>query len=77
MNFLPPIRVSAAFGLGLAALLAVGLAGCSGGSRTQIRIVGSSTVYPFTTAVAEQFKRKWTEFPRRSWNLPAPAAVSS
>ena len=24
-------------------------------SRDQIRIVGSSTVYPFTTAVAEQF----------------------
>ena len=39
------------------------LAACSGGSRTQIRIVGSSTVYPFTTAVAEQFKRKWSEFP--------------
>src|SRR5439155_16826326 len=28
-----------------------------GGSRDQIRIVGSSTVYPFTTAVAEQFVR--------------------
>jgi phosphate transport system substrate-binding protein len=26
-------------------------------ARTQIRIVGSSTVYPFTTAVAEQFAR--------------------
>lgn len=39
------------------------LAGCSGGSRTQIRVVGSSTVYPFTTAVAEQFKRKWPQFP--------------
>ena len=24
-------------------------------ARDQIRIVGSSTVYPFTTAVAEQF----------------------
>ena len=24
-------------------------------SRNQIRVVGSSTVYPFTTAVAEQF----------------------
>ena len=50
--------------MGLAALVAVGvLVACSGGSRTQIRIVGSSTVYPFTTAVAEQFKRKWTQFP--------------
>ena len=26
-------------------------------AREQIRIVGSSTVYPFTTAVAEQFGR--------------------
>jgi phosphate transport system substrate-binding protein len=47
----------------LAALFAVaGLAACSGGSRTQIRIVGSSTVYPFTTAVAEQFKRGWPQY---------------
>jgi phosphate transport system substrate-binding protein len=47
----------------MAVAAAVLLAACSGGSRTQIRIVGSSTVYPFTTAVAEQFKRKWQEFP--------------
>jgi phosphate transport system substrate-binding protein len=60
---LPSRRAPAAHGLGLAALLAASLAACSGGSRTQIRIVGSSTVYPFTTAVAEQFKRKWSEFP--------------
>ena len=32
-------------------------------ARTQIRIVGSSTVYPFTTAVAEQFKRTNPQFP--------------
>jgi phosphate transport system substrate-binding protein len=31
-------------------------------ARTQIRIVGSSTVYPFTTAVAEQFKRANPQF---------------
>ena len=31
-------------------------------ARTQIRIVGSSTVYPFTTAVAEQFKRTYPQF---------------
>lgn len=46
------------------AILALGLclAGCQdqakgggGGSRDQIRVVGSSTVYPFTTIVAEQF----------------------
>jgi len=47
-------------------LAALALAGCqddagsggsSGGARSQIRIVGSSTVYPFSTAVAEQFVR--------------------
>jgi phosphate transport system substrate-binding protein len=43
---------------------ALALAGChgtgnggEGASRSQIRIVGSSTVYPFTTAVAERFAR--------------------
>ena len=29
----------------------------SGGKGSEIRIVGSSTVYPFTTAVAEEFQR--------------------
>jgi phosphate transport system substrate-binding protein len=46
--------------IGIAAS-AIALAGCQpqgGGARDQIRIVGSSTVYPFTTAVAEQFARK-------------------
>ena len=38
----------------LAALALVALAG-SAAARDQIRIVGSSTVYPFTTAVAERF----------------------
>ncbi len=44
------------------------LAACQGASigsaeaRTQIRIVGSSTVYPFTTAVAETFVRKNPKF---------------
>jgi phosphate transport system substrate-binding protein len=47
----------------LAAMAALALSGCQygeagGGSRDQIRAVGSSTVYPFTTAVAEQFARK-------------------
>lgn len=39
--------------------LAVALAGCGGnsGPRQQIKVVGSSTVYPFTTAIAEQFQR--------------------
>lgn len=46
----------------------VALAACQGAgvgpaeARTQIRAVGSSTVYPFTTAVAEQFVRKNPKF---------------
>ncbi|WP_439533817.1 substrate-binding domain-containing protein [Polymorphobacter sp.] len=32
-------------------------------ARTQLRIVGSSTLYPFVTAVAEQFKRANPQFP--------------
>lgn len=37
------------------------LASCSD-SRTQIRIVGSSTVFPFTTAVSENFSRNNPEY---------------
>ena len=45
--------------------LAAALAACgsnnandqAGGARQQIKLVGSSTVYPFATAVAEQFQR--------------------
>src|SRR5574338_1364381 len=44
--------------------LAVALAACgsngggdAGAAKQQIKVVGSSTVYPFTTAVAEQFQR--------------------
>lgn len=41
----------------VAGACALTLAACgnTGGSREQIKIVGSSTVYPFTTAVAESF----------------------
>ena len=42
----------------VAALLsACGGGGSSGGSGQQIKIVGSSTVYPFSRAVAEEFQR--------------------
>ena len=42
--------------LGVASLaIAAALMGASAQARDQIRVVGSSTVYPFTTAVAEQF----------------------
>lgn len=47
------------FGL-LAALLA--LAACEQGPRREIKIVGSSTVYPFTTAVAERFAQNRENF---------------
>ena len=39
----------------IAAAMTVGAVGAQAQTRDQIRIVGSSTVYPFTTAVAEQF----------------------
>jgi phosphate transport system substrate-binding protein len=46
------------FAAPLAALALAACGGQSGGaSNQQIQIVGSSTVYPFTTAVAEQFQR--------------------
>ncbi|WP_106640164.1 substrate-binding domain-containing protein [Allosphingosinicella vermicomposti] len=39
-----------------------GGAGSEGGARSQIRIVGSSTVYPFTKAVAERFAQLNPQF---------------
>ena len=42
--------------LGLAALAAFAMTGAAE-ARDQINIVGSSTVYPFATVVAEQFGR--------------------
>lgn len=47
--------------LPLAAVLAAcgsdGSGDNAGGAKQQIKVVGSSTVYPFTTAVAEQFQK--------------------
>lgn len=52
--------------LALLAASSLALAACSdaggGEVREQIRAVGSSTVYPFTTAVAEQFTTKNSDF---------------
>src|SRR6187200_862185 len=43
----------------VAALAACGSngGGEAGSAKQQLKVVGSSTVYPFTTAVAEQFQR--------------------
>ena len=41
----------------VALVAACGGSGSSGGSGAQLKVVGSSTVYPFTTAVAEEFQR--------------------
>lgn len=48
----------------LSLMLGAGLAALAGPAeaRSQLRIVGSSTLYPFVTAVAEQFKRTNPQF---------------
>jgi phosphate transport system substrate-binding protein len=58
------IFILAATALGLAACGQGGSGGGggSGGARNQIRIVGSSTVYPFTKAVAERFAQSNPSF---------------
>ncbi len=48
-----PLKTSPAITIVAASLIAAGAAD----ARDQIRIVGSSTVFPFSTAVAEQFGR--------------------
>jgi phosphate transport system substrate-binding protein len=45
------------------AALALLVAACGIAPAPQLRIVGSSTVYPFTTAVVEQFKRRYPVTP--------------
>ncbi len=51
--------------IAFSAAAAVGMAAFAGAAsaRDQIRIVGSSTVYPFTTAVAEQFGKSGGKTP--------------
>jgi phosphate transport system substrate-binding protein len=53
------------FALPLVALVAAcgGSGSGGGGSADQLKIVGSSTVYPFTTAVAEEFQRAGNRAP--------------
>lgn len=40
-------------------MVCAALAACGSGLRQEIRVVGSSTVYPFTTAVAERFAQNF------------------
>lgn len=54
------MKIKAAFA-GLAAALMISTAPANAASRDYISIVGSSTVYPFATVVAERFGRQ-TEF---------------
>ena len=67
--------------LAVAALAAVAstvalMGGAQAQGRDQIRIVGSSTVFPFTSAVAETFGRGASS--RLRWSSPpGPAAASS
>ena len=61
--------------LPFAALCAASLAACGGageGTRDSIRVVGSSTVYPFAKLVAENFSRSNTQFA-----APITASVSA
>jgi phosphate transport system substrate-binding protein len=44
-------------------VLLILVAACAVEPVPQLRIVGSSTVYPFTTAVVEQFKRRYPDAP--------------
>ncbi|MFB6247069.1 MAG: PstS family phosphate ABC transporter substrate-binding protein [Salinibacter sp.] len=50
-----PLRLSGWIGVALASVLALALAGCGGGSVNSVSIDGSSTVFPLTEAVAEEF----------------------
>jgi phosphate transport system permease protein len=50
-------RLSAAFGAFALGALVMLAAGREAGAREEIRIVGSSTVFPFATTVAEQFSK--------------------
>ena len=54
---LSPVVSSAALGLSLVLALALGLTGCGGGSADTVSIDGSSTVFPLTEAVAEEFMK--------------------
>jgi phosphate transport system substrate-binding protein len=45
--------------MGAALMMGASLTGCGSGLRQEIRVVGSSTVYPFTTAVAERFAQNF------------------
>ncbi len=56
-------RAVALAALSLFAACGDGRKGEGGSGSIQIRIVGSSTVYPYTAAVAEQFRLRYPQFP--------------
>ena len=58
----------------LAAFAGLAITAGAAEARDQIHIVGSSTVFPFTTAVERASARPGSSRPR-SWNRPAPAAA--
>jgi phosphate transport system substrate-binding protein len=60
VSFWSAVRRSSRRGLGgaLALLLALTAAGCGGGSVDSVSIDGSSTVFPLTEAVAEEFMKE-------------------
>ena len=61
--------------LSVSALALAAMSATTAAARDQISIVGSSTVFPYTQAVAEQFANEHRSVPRRSSNRPAPAAA--
>ena len=66
------------FRFAFAAVCAASLAACGGtgdATRNSIKVVGSSTVYPFAKLVAENFARSHPRWSRSS-SRPARAAAS-
>ncbi len=57
-----PVKTACFLAISSLALAACGGGGSGSGSRDSVRVVGSSTVFPFAKAVAEEFARSNSEF---------------
>jgi phosphate transport system substrate-binding protein len=57
-----PVKTVCFLAISSLALAACGQGGSGGGSRDSVRVVGSSTVFPFAKAVSEEFARSKPEF---------------